>query len=145
MTVLLFSCESENKHRFMEPNMSVKSVDLSGYTAQKPSNGVHLLFIHHSTGGQLLASKGPDVGQGSIYMTHPNGGGLRKLLEQNNYKVHEASYGSILGDSTDICHWNAKFRGHMDQISPVEVKIRFSLMAQRTRSSFSSHVSLITG
>ncbi len=125
--------------------MSVKSVDLSGYTAQKPSNGVHLLFIHHSTGGQLLASKGPDVGQGSIYMTHPNGGGLRKLLEQNNYKVHEASYGSILGDSTDICHWNAKFRGHMDQISPVEVKIRFSLMAQRTRSSFSSHVSLITG
>ncbi|MDI9543303.1 MAG: hypothetical protein QM310_10445, partial [Pseudomonadota bacterium] len=48
--------------------------------------------------------------------THPNGGGLRALLGQNNYVVHEAAYGSKIGAETDVCHWNRKFRSHMSRI-----------------------------
>jgi len=94
----------------------VKTMDLSQYSADPPNKPINLLFIHHSTGGQLLADKGPDVGTNCIYKSHPNGGGLRYLLEQNKYIVHEASYGSIIGDKTDICDWNSKFRDQMDKI-----------------------------
>lgn len=96
--------------------MNVNSIDLSSFSEERPQKPIHLLFIHHSTGGQLLADKGFDVGRDCIYTTHPNGGGLRRLLTENNYIVHEASYGSIVGDKTDICHWNAKFRDHMEKI-----------------------------
>ncbi len=90
--------------------------DLAKYPKDAPSRKLHVLFIHHSTGGQLLADPGPDDGRNCIYKTHPNGGGLRRMLEENNYVVHEASYGSIIGNETDICHWNAKFRDQMDKI-----------------------------
>jgi hypothetical protein len=110
----LFSCSSYQKQ---ETTMDhVKTLDLSNYSLTSPGKPVHVLFIHHSTGGQLLAEKGTDAGQDCIYRTHPNGGGLRNLLKDNNYIVHEASYKSIVGDKTDICDWNAKFRDHMDQI-----------------------------
>jgi len=99
-----------------EQEMKVKTLDLSQYSAEKPKNPLHLLFIHHSCGGQLFADKGTASGDNCINPTHPNGGGLRSLLEDNNYIVHEASYGSLVGDKTDICHWNAKFRDHMDKI-----------------------------
>jgi len=85
-------------------------------SAAPPASPVPLLFIHHSCGGQLLADPGPRVGKDSIYETHPNGGGLRRLLQENRYVVHEASYGSRVGQDTDICHWNAKFREHMDAV-----------------------------
>ncbi len=94
----------------------VNTIDLTPYSDAAPAEPVHLLFIHHSTGGQLLAEKGPEAGKDCIYETHPNGGGLRLLLEKNNYIVHEASYNSLIGDKTDICHWNTKFRDHMDRI-----------------------------
>lgn len=94
--------------------LKITFADLSTYPPDPPSRPIHLLFIHHSTGGQLLADPGPDRGENCIYTTHPNGGGLRKLLERNNYVVHEASYGSTIGADTDICHWPAKFRDHMD-------------------------------
>jgi len=96
--------------------MPIKTLDLSQYSDKGPEDPVHLLFIHHSCGGQLFADKGSEEGENCIYKTHPNGGGLRQLLEENNYIVHEASYGSLIGDKTDICHWNVKFRDHMDKI-----------------------------
>jgi len=94
----------------------VKIMDLSSYSDKPPERPMHLLFIHHSTGGQLLADQGKNDGENCIYKSHPNGGGLRYLLEQNNYIVHEASYGSIIGDKTDICDWRIKFKDHMAEI-----------------------------
>ncbi len=88
-----------------------------------PADGtVRLLFIHHSCGGQLLAAPGEKVGgaRGSgercIYVSHPNGGGLRAGLEAAGYEVHELSYESALGEDTDIRHWRAKFAGSMDRL-----------------------------
>jgi len=95
---------------------TVKTMDLSQYPSDPPQKSLDLLFIHHSTGGTLLADVGPDIGKDCIYKSHPYGGGLRSLLESNNYRVHEASYNSIIGDKTDICNWNAKFRVLMDKI-----------------------------
>jgi hypothetical protein len=77
---------------------------------------VNFLFIHHSCGGQLLADLGSDQGSKCIYVSHPNGGGLRTKLEGIGFQVNEASYGSIVGDKTDIRHWNQKFRDQMDRI-----------------------------
>ena len=83
---------------------------------------VRLLFIHHSCGGQLMADIGPRQGgeRGSgarcIYVSHPNGGGLRSRLEEAGFAVHEASYGSTVGEDTDICHWHKKFRDQMDAV-----------------------------
>ena len=99
--------------------MGAGGIDLSNYSPDKPKQPVHLLFIHHSTGGALLADKGEKagpLGQNCIYVTHPNGGGLRSLLQENNYLVHEASYGSVIGEETDVCHWNRKFGEHMQEI-----------------------------
>ena len=107
------SCSNDQK---METHMDhVKILDLSQYPAVSPEKPIQLLFIHHSTGGQLLAERGPDAGKNCIYSSHPNGGGLRKQLEQNNYLVHETSYGSLIGNDTDICHWKAKFKDHMNK------------------------------
>lgn len=92
-------------------------------TAARP---VNLLFIHHSCGGQLLADQGPrvggaaDAGERCIYVSHPNGGGLRRELEQAGFRVNEASYGSLIGEDTDICHWHARFRDQMDRILRTE-------------------------
>jgi hypothetical protein len=93
--------------------------DLAPYSSEKPRQALHLLFIHHSCGGQLLADRGiarekyPDS---CIYLTHPNGGSLRTALKRSNYLVHEASYGSSLGRETDVCAWRAKFSGRMGDI-----------------------------
>jgi hypothetical protein len=83
---------------------------------------VNFLFIHHSCGGQLLAAEGEqqgggqDSGERCIYKSHPNGGGLRAMLEAEGFVVNEASYGSIIGEDTDIHDWPAKFREQMDRI-----------------------------
>lgn len=83
---------------------------------------VQLLFIHHSCGGQLMADQGPTMGgepgsgERCIHVSHPNGGGLRSMLEAKGYQVNEASYGSIVGEDTDIRHWHRKFRDQMDRI-----------------------------
>src|SRR5579872_2121133 len=82
--------------------------------------GVPLLFIHHSCGGQLLADPGKESSRANcIYDAHPNGGGLRRMLEASGYDVHEASYGSDVGDKTDMFDWLPKFQTKMDKILSV--------------------------
>ena len=94
--------------------------------AAAEGSGMNLLFIHHSCGGQLFADPGEAVGGGRdsgehcIYVSHPYGGGLRGMLEAAGYAVNEASYGSIVGEDTDICHWRAKFTDQMDRILRTE-------------------------
>ncbi len=63
-----------------------------------------------------MADRGGIKGDSSILKAHPNGGGLRTLLGQNNYIVHEAAFGSKVGEGTDVCHWSRKFQEHMDRI-----------------------------
>lgn len=94
----------------------VQRQDFSGCADSAPPKPLRLLFIHHSCGGQLLAAPGADAGTNCIYTSHPNGGGLRLRLEQNSYEVHEASYGSAIGQDTDIFDWLPKFRTRMDAI-----------------------------
>ena len=94
----------------------VQRLDLSSYAEAPPAEPLRLLFIHHSCGGQLFASLGPDNGTNCIYSSSPNGGGLRSRLEKNSYEVHEASYASRIGQNTDIFDWLPKFREQMDQV-----------------------------
>ena len=93
-----------------------KSMDLSGFSGNAPGKELKLLFIHHSCGGQLFADPGEDDGENCIYESHPNGGGLRTLLESQGYSVHEASYASEIGDRTDIFDWLPKFRDKMEKV-----------------------------
>lgn len=78
--------------------------------APNPSRPLNLLFIHHSVGGQLLADPGEGPGKNA------RGGGLRRLLEGANYRVHTATYGSPLGEHTDLFDWQPKFHGEMDAV-----------------------------
>jgi hypothetical protein len=100
------------------PREKVEPMDLSAHGDAKPSRPLRTLFIHHSCGGQLLAEPGADVQPAGncIYTSHPNGGGLKRLLGENGYEVHEASYGSVIGEDTDMFHWLPKFRGQMDRV-----------------------------
>lgn len=96
--------------------MKIIELDLSGYSAAGPGSPVHLLFIRQAAGGQLMAARGTDKGESGILKTHPNGGGLRALLTQSGYVVHEAGEGSGIGLGTDVCHWNRKFREGMETV-----------------------------
>ena len=113
--LLISSCNDETSHK-VQVAKPVKTIDMTGYSEIAPSSPLNLLFIHHSCGGQWLADKGPDNCKDCICKSHPNGGGLRKLLEKNGYRVHEASYNSIIGQKTDIKDWPPKFRDEMDRI-----------------------------
>jgi hypothetical protein len=129
--LFMISCTTEQN---TGSNMNqVKTLDLSQYSAASPDKPIDLLFIHHSTGGQLLADKGPEKGENCIYTSHPNGGGLRRLLEENNYIVHEASYKSQVGDKTDICHWHNKFKDSMDKILSCKHQDEFFTDGTRNR------------
>lgn len=110
--VMLAGC-GNSSDKFSDNNV-VQRLDLSSYSPEKPQEHLNLLFIHHSCGATLLADRGDKAGEYCLYDTHPDGGGLRNLLKQNNYNVHEATYGSKLGQDTDINHWYAKFRDQMD-------------------------------
>lgn len=94
----------------------VNPIDLESFSEAKPGRALDLLFIHHSCGGQLLADPGEKKGANNIMETHPNGGGLRSLLESAGYAVHEASRNSMVGEDTDIFHWLPKFRGMMGKV-----------------------------
>jgi len=83
---------------------------------EAPAELVDLAFLHHSVGEHLLASPGAEGGRDGAFPTHPNGGGLAALLAANNYRLHEATYGSRLGEHTDLFHWLPKFRTRMDDI-----------------------------
>lgn len=104
-----------NKQHVAAPN-SITRCDLFGLSSQPLEHALDVLFIHHSCGGQLLASFGDSQGANCILKTHPNGGSLRARLEQNGYRVHEASYGSRIGENTDVFDWLPKFRSQMEDI-----------------------------
>ena len=111
---------------------SVTSGTTRGADPHAPKRGgLDLLFIHHSVGGQLLADRGPLVPaeRHCIHRTHPNGGGLRTLLEAQGYVVHEASYSSVIGERTDLLDWPDKFRRHMPRI--LRTACQNELMAER--------------
>jgi hypothetical protein len=91
-------------------------LDLSGHSDARIGQKLRVLFVHHSVGGQWLADPGADDGGNSIHRTHSNGGGLRRALEAANYEVHEASYGSAIGDATDLPDWPPLFRERMDDV-----------------------------
>ncbi|MEO8017803.1 MAG: hypothetical protein ABI769_08320 [Pseudomonadota bacterium] len=98
-------------------------LDLAGYSDAAPARPIELLFIHHSVGGQLLADAGEESGTDArrcIYDAHPNGGGLRRKLQQNGFRVHEASYSSAIGQHTDLLDWLPKFREQLDRIQRTE-------------------------
>lgn len=99
-----------------QTQIQARAMDLSAYPDTAPAQRLGFLFIHHSCGGELLADPGAAQGTNCINVSHPNGGGLRKRLENNAYEVHEASYGSRIGERTDIFDWRPKFQGQMDQI-----------------------------
>ena len=94
--------------------------DLEAFSAAPPAVPLNLLFIHHSVGGQWLADPGTaestQDARRSLHKTHPNGGGLRRRLVSQGYSVHEASYGSAIGDRTDFFDWRPKFRDSMPKI-----------------------------
>jgi hypothetical protein len=99
------------------PTAKAPSLDLSPFSADRPPAPVDLLFIHHSCGGQLLTDPGPEKEiSNCVYVSHPNGGGLKRRLEAEGYKVHEASYGSEIGESTDLFDWLPKYRTKMDKV-----------------------------
>ena len=134
VTILLFSCtEAPDKSEQTGFNHDKnKTLDRSSYLETMPDKPLHLLFIHHSVGAQLLADKGPVPKKNLLYKHHPNGGGLRRLLEENNYIVHEATYGSEIGEKTDVCHWNAKFRNQLEKI--IITKHQNEYFADNTRN-----------
>jgi hypothetical protein len=103
----------------------VSTLDLSGFPAAAPERLLRLLFIHHSCGGQMLADPGPEQAEANcVFVSHSNGGGLRKKLEAQHYEVHEASYGSEIGEATDLFDWLPKFRSKMDKILAVDLNDR---------------------
>jgi hypothetical protein len=121
---MLFSpAGHDNSLAPMKPNV-VQRLDLSGYADAPPTKRLRLLFIHHSCGGQLLAAVGPDVETNAIYTTSPNGGGLQRRLEQAGYEIHQASYGSRIGEHTDVFDWLPKFREQMDQVLACDLQDR---------------------
>ncbi len=103
-------------------------MDLSAFPTTRPDTSRRLLFIHHSCGGQLLgapAEQEDERGARCLYLSHPNGGGLRAKLEEQGYEVHEASYGSEIGENTDAFDWVPKFRDKMDKVLTVDENDRF--------------------
>jgi len=69
-----------------------------------PDHPVKLIFIHHSTGGNWLASPSDNE----------LGGDLGRLLMENNYFVSATNYGwgpDSIGDATDIPNWVDWFNG----------------------------------
>lgn len=103
------------------PIFVAPGADLSGYSASTLARPLRALFIHHSCGGQWLADPGNDSARAPCILDkHPNAGGLRAALRANGYEVHEASYGSEVGEKTDLFDWTPKFRSQMNQILRVD-------------------------
>ena len=107
-------------------SLRAEGADLSSFSAEKPAKPIRLLYIHHSVGGALMADEGPaEELANCILKTHPEGGGLRARLHGQGYEVHEASYGSKVGDKTDLFDWLPKFRGQMDEIRTCDFNDKF--------------------
>lgn len=107
------------------PTAAGPAFDLSEFADEAPGESLRLLFIHHSVGGTLMADEGDISGEHApqcIWEAHPNGGGLRGMLTEAGYEVHEASYGSDIGEATDLFDWLPKFRDEIDRILSVDVQ-----------------------
>ena len=115
-TIVFLSVSTGCNNQASKVAANLKVLDLSAYSVEKPEKKLNLMFIHHSCGATLMAEQGEKTGEYCLYSSHPNGGGLRSLLQHNNYNVHEATYGSKIGQDTDINHWHAKFRDQIDII-----------------------------
>ncbi|NUP04791.1 MAG: hypothetical protein HOW73_01890 [Polyangiaceae bacterium] len=98
------------------PSATATPMSLDEHSADKPARPLNVLFIHHSCGGQLLAAEGAEKGANCIYDSHPSGGSLRDKLTAQGYTIHEASYGSDIGEDTDMFDWVGKFGTKMDKI-----------------------------
>src|SRR6185436_17799692 len=122
VAVLCTPIPQKFEERKMSDKKSVQRLDLSQFPPRVPGKPLDLLFIHHSCGGQLLAPVGRPIGDNCILKSHPNGGNLRAMLEENGYRVHEASYGSRLGENTDVFDWVPKFRNQMTDILKCEAQ-----------------------
>ncbi len=97
--------------RFEAHSVPAGSRPRPGLDSEAPQLPVSLLFIHHSVGEQLLAN--PSAPDQSATST---GGGLKRLLESQRYRVHSVTYGSALGEHTDLFDFPAKFRDHLDEL-----------------------------
>jgi len=64
-------------------------------------DSLRILFIHHSCGSNWLAT---------------GNGNLRDSLEAQGYSVHDATYGDVIGENTDVCDWYPKFRDQLDLV-----------------------------
>ena len=100
---------------------------LAGYSGAPVDGHLGLVFLHHSVGEQWLADP-----EGVVGNTHPNGGGLRRALESNGYRVRDATYGSRLGEKTDLFDWLPKFTDHLDEV--VHTAHQDDLLPKRERS-----------
>jgi hypothetical protein len=97
------------------PRPGANQVNVNQPSSAATKSPLRLLFIHHSVGGRWLADPGDKQKIAEeIWKSHPDGGGLRRQLEAQGYEVHEASYGSNIGGTTDLPDWIVKFRDKMD-------------------------------
>jgi hypothetical protein len=112
---------------------TVEAIDYSALSSASPDSTLRLLFIHHSCGGHWLADPGRATGEQSIYEFHPYGGGLRRSLQAEGYEVHEASYGSDVGEKTDIFDWPSKFDHRTDKVLSCDRQDRFYADGRRNQ------------
>jgi hypothetical protein len=73
----------------------------------------NLLLLHDSVGAQLLADPG-EIDTATD--THPNGGGLRRALTANGYRVRNVRTLPNAGDHIPFFGWLAAFQNRMDEI-----------------------------
>jgi hypothetical protein len=111
--ILTFVQVNERNRTMKEPVPSSRhpADGFAGYSSALVEQHLGLMFLHHSVGEQWLADP-EGVGGNS----HANGGRLRRALESNGYQVRDATYGSRLGEKTDLFDWLPKFTGHLDEV-----------------------------
>ena len=94
------------------PNPTFHRADgFAGYSSAPVDRKLGLVFLHHSVGEHWLADP-----EGAAGNAHGNGGSLRRALESNGYRVRDATYGSRLGQKTDLFDWLPKFTDHLEEV-----------------------------
>ena len=105
----------------------VEAQDFAEYSSAPLDKPLGLLFMHHAVGANLLAD--PGVGDGQ----HREGGGARRLLQENGYLVHSATFGSTYGAHNFIFDWAPKFANHMNELLHIEEQDRMLKEPNRNR------------
>jgi hypothetical protein len=110
--ILIVVQVKEGLETMQEPTPTFHQADgFAGYASAPVDRQLGLVFLHHSVGEQWLADL-----EGVAGNPHGNGGGLRRALESNGYRVRDATYGSRLGEKTDLLDWLPKFTAHLDEV-----------------------------